>query len=84
LTITSRVCRWSLIPCWPNLNDPAAVRVKVGGEDAEVAYAGAQGSLFGLDQVNVRRPRSLAGRGEVSIVPAVDGKTANTVRVSIR
>jgi len=66
------------------LNDPAAVRVKVGGEDAEVAYAGAQGSLFGLDQVNVRLPRSLAGRGEVSIVLAVDGKTANTVRVSIR
>jgi len=49
-----------------------------------VSYAGAQGSLVGLDQVNVKLPRALNGRGEVDLVLTVDGKTANTVRVRIK
>lgn len=57
---------------------------KLGGVNAEVAFAGAQGSLIGLDQVNLRLPRSLAGRGEVGIVLAADDKAANTVTISIR
>ncbi len=47
-------------------------------------YAGLQGDFFGLDQVNVRIPRSLIGRGEVDIVLTVDGKVANTVKVWIK
>jgi uncharacterized protein (TIGR03437 family) len=61
-----------------------AASVTVGGEPAEVVYAGAQGSYAGLDQVNVRVPRELAGRGEVDVVMIVGGLAANTVRVSIR
>jgi uncharacterized protein (TIGR03437 family) len=61
-----------------------AVSVTVGGEQAEVVYAGAQGSYVGLDQVNVRLPRSLAGRGEVDVILIVDGQGANGVRVNIR
>lgn len=61
-----------------------AASAKIGGVDAEVLYAGAQGSFAGLDQVNVRLPRSLAGRGEVEVLLTVDGKTANTVKVSIK
>ena len=57
---------------------------KLGGLDASVLYAGAQGDLVGLDQVNVAVPRSLIGRGEIDIVLTVDGKTANTVRINIK
>ena len=38
----------------------------------------------GLDQINVKLPRSLAGRGEVNLEMVVDGKVANVVRVVIR
>ena len=36
-----------------------AVKLKIGGIDAPVAYVGAQGDFAGLDQVNVLLPRSL-------------------------
>jgi uncharacterized protein (TIGR03437 family) len=62
----------------------ANVTVRIGGEAAEVFYAGPQGGFAGLDQLNVRLPRVLAGRGEVDVVLAVDGKQANTVRVNIK
>jgi uncharacterized protein (TIGR03437 family) len=57
---------------------------QLGGVDAQVSYAGAQGSLVGLDQVNALIPRSLIGRGEADVVLTVDGRTANTVQVSIK
>lgn len=60
------------------------VSVKIGGIDAEVLYAGAQPSFAGLDQINVRLPGTLAGRGEVEVIVTVDGKAANPVTVSIR
>jgi uncharacterized protein (TIGR03437 family) len=60
-----------------------AVSVSVGGVDSEVLFAGAQGALAGLDQVNVRLARSLAGRGDVDVVLTVEGQPANTVRVNI-
>ncbi|MGH9855169.1 MAG: hypothetical protein ACREBD_35500 [Blastocatellia bacterium] len=37
-----------------------------------------------MDQVNLRLPRGLAGRGEVNVVLTVDGKTANTVRINVK
>ena len=60
------------------------VSASIGGVEAEVLYAGRQGDFAGLDQVNVRLPRSLAGRGEVAVLLSVEGKTANTLTVSIR
>jgi uncharacterized protein (TIGR03437 family) len=62
----------------------AAVTARIGDAPAAVSFAGAQSSLFGLDQVNMLIPRSLAGRGAVNIVLTVDGKNANAVSVSIR
>jgi len=62
----------------------SAASAKIGGGDAQVLYAGAQGGFVGLDQLNVRVPRSLVGRGEIDIVLTVDGKPANTVRVNIK
>jgi uncharacterized protein (TIGR03437 family) len=49
-----------------------------------VEYAGLAPGFVGLDQINVIVPRSLIGRGEVGVVLTVDGKMANTVKVSIK
>jgi uncharacterized protein (TIGR03437 family) len=62
----------------------AAVACKIGGADAEVLFAGAAPGFVGLDQSNVRLPRSLAGRGEVDVVMTVDGKAGNTVRIAVK
>jgi len=61
----------------------ADVLVKIGGAECDVLYAGAQGEYPGLDQVNVRLPRSLLGRDELSINLSVGGASANVVTVSI-
>jgi uncharacterized protein (TIGR03437 family) len=60
------------------------VRVTIGGEPADVLYAGIQLEYPGLDQVNVRLPRALAGRGEVQVLLEVEGKAANPVTVGVR
>jgi uncharacterized protein (TIGR03437 family) len=65
-------------------SDVSTVSVKIGGVDAGVSFAGAQGQFVGVDQVNALIPRSLIGRGETDLVLMVDGKTANTVRVNIK
>jgi uncharacterized protein (TIGR03437 family) len=65
-------------------SSPSAVSVKIGGVVAEVLYAGTQGGFVGLDQINVRLPQSLKGRGEVDLVLTVDGQPANTVKVNIK
>ncbi|MGH9841430.1 MAG: hypothetical protein ACREEM_21975 [Blastocatellia bacterium] len=62
----------------------STVTARIGGTDAQVTFAGAQGVFAGLDQCNVRLLRSLAGRGDMEIVLTVDGKAANMVRVTTR
>jgi len=62
----------------------AAVTATIGGVDAPVEYAGPVAGMVGLDQVNLRVPRSLVGRGQVDIILTMDGKTASTVTVSIK
>src|SRR5262245_35317622 len=62
----------------------SAVKARIGGADATVSFAGAQGDFVGLDQVNVNLPRSLRGRGAVDIVLMVDAAPANTVSASIK
>src|SRR5262249_56923592 len=42
---------------------PAQVKAQIGGVDAEVFYAGPQGDLVGLAQINPLIPRSLIGAG---------------------
>jgi uncharacterized protein (TIGR03437 family) len=69
---------------WRFRSSEAAVKVTVGGIDAPVTYAGLQPTLVGVDQINARLPRSLAGKDEADLVVTVDGKTANTVRVHIK
>ncbi len=62
----------------------SAVTATIGSANAEVLFASAQGDLAGLDQTNMRIPRTLGGRGEVEVILRVDGKAANTVRIAIK
>ncbi len=64
----------------------SGVSASIGGPngvDSQVTFAGAQGGFVGLDQVNVRIPLNLIGRGEVDVTLTVDGQAANTVRINI-
>jgi uncharacterized protein (TIGR03437 family) len=60
------------------------VKVTIGGVDSEVLFAGPAGGFVGLDQINIRIPRSLAGRGMVDVVMTVDGKITNTIKLVIK
>jgi len=62
----------------------SAVNCAIGATGNEVVFAGAAPLFVGVDQVNVRLSRSLIGRGAVDVALSVDGKFANTVRISIR
>ncbi|NOT62491.1 MAG: hypothetical protein HOP19_19980 [Acidobacteria bacterium] len=61
-----------------------AIAASIGGTDAPVLYVGKSGDLVGLDQVNLRLPRTLLGRGEVEFALTADGKTANPLRIAIK
>lgn len=68
---------------WRNRSALDNVSISIGGQRVEALFAGAQGSP-GLDQLNLRLPRTLFGRGEVDIVLQVEGQAANPVRVSFK
>ena len=67
-----------------NASGLANVTAQIGGTDAQVTYAGISPSLIGVDQANIRLPRSLAGRGEIEVRLTADGKTSNGVTLRIR
>jgi len=58
------------------------VTVDIGGAFASVEYAGAQGTFSGVDQVNVRLPRSLARRWDLDLRLTVDDQSANLAHFS--
>jgi uncharacterized protein (TIGR03437 family) len=61
------------------------VSVMLGGTGVPVLFAGAQGDLVGLDQINLGPlPRTLIGRGNVELALTVEGQAANTVQVNIK
>ena len=62
----------------------APVAVTIGGTNADVTFAGAQGTLVGLDQINVRLPRSLIGRGVLNVIVTVGNLPTNTVQIQIK
>jgi len=66
-----------------NRKDLAMVSATIGGVGADVSYAGTQGAFAGLDQLNIRIPRTLPG-GEFDVVVTVEGKTSNTVRLALK
>jgi uncharacterized protein (TIGR03437 family) len=66
------------------LGNAASATASIGGQDAEVVYAGPQGAWPGLDQVNVLIPHSLAGSGKVEVVLTAAGKVSNPVYITIQ
>ena len=48
------------------------------------AYAGLQGQLVGLDQINLLIPETMRGKGETDLVFQFDGQAANAVRIKVR
>jgi len=62
----------------------SGVSVTINGVNAPVLYAGPQGSLPGIDQVNVQIPATLAGKGSVNVVLTAGGAQANQVQVTIQ
>lgn len=55
-----------------------------GGVTGAPSFVGAQGGLVGLDQINLTIPQSMAGKGEMDLVFAVDGKQTNAVRIKVK
>ena len=65
------------------LSSLANVTATIGGEQADVLFAGPQGQFPGLDQVNLSLPQTLRAHGETDLVLTVDGHVANAVRINI-
>jgi uncharacterized protein (TIGR03437 family) len=62
----------------------ATVTVTIGGVYVPVEYFGSQHEYAGMDQVNLRLPRSLAGRGLADVKLMVDGEIANVTQLVFR
>ncbi len=66
-----------------NLRNPSSVSASIGGV---ITYAGAQGNYEGLDQVNLKLPRSLASpmARTVALQLMVDGQPSNRVTLLVQ
>lgn len=62
----------------------SSASVTIGGMNLPALFVGPQPTLVAVDQVNVLLPRSLGGLGEMNVVLNVDGKSSNTVTISVR
>ena len=60
------------------------VTATVGGDPAEVLFAGRQSQFAGVDQINILLAPELAGRGEVEVIVEADGEMSNPVRIRIQ
>lgn len=66
----------------------SAVTARIGGVDAPAIFAGAQGSLVGLDQINIpidaEMIRRLTGRGRLNVALSVAGYgSSNVVEIEV-
>ena len=61
------------------------LNLTIANQSCEIVYAGPQGSFYGLDQVNVLLPTTLAGRGEAEIrLTTPEGGAANVVKLNLK
>lgn len=56
----------------------------IGGVSVPLLYAGPQGGFAGLDQVDIKLPSTLAGKGNVTVQLTAGGIAANPVQITIR
>lgn len=66
------------------LRNAPGLTATIGGLPADVLFSGAQPQFPGMDQVNLRIPRQLAGRGEVEVILTAGEVRSNIVRIAIR
>ena len=62
----------------------SGVTVMLGGTKVDAVYAGSQGEIPGLDQVNVALPLSLRGSGVIAMTVTAGGMTSNPVKIAIQ
>ncbi|MGE0131996.1 MAG: Ig-like domain-containing protein [Blastocatellales bacterium] len=62
-------------------NHNESVHLIIGGAESVPLYAGAQGDFAGLDQMNIELPRSLIGRGKLSLSINAPGANSNLVEI---
>lgn len=61
----------------------AQITAKLGETPVEVMSAGAQGTLIGMDQINLRVPRNLPACGVLDVVVTIEGRVTNKVQVAV-
>jgi len=59
----------------------SAIKITIGGKDAPVLFAGAQGGFEGLDQMNTQIPTGISG--VVDLVVSINGRVANAVKLKV-
>lgn len=74
---------------WRQASNPANVLVSVGNDTTNyiqcpVEYVGTQPTIEGLDQLNVRLPRAVIGKGDVNVVVSINGIFTNLVQLKIK
>lgn len=62
----------------------SAIHGMIAGITTQVIYAGPQIGLSGIDQIQMRVPRDLIGRGETDVEVWVDGQQANIVKIKVK
>jgi len=74
----------TLILYGKGFNSATPVTATIGGTAVPVAYAGAQGTFQGLDQINIPLPASLAGAGKVDVIVTAAQKPSNPVNITLQ
>lgn len=63
---------------------PGAVQVRIAEDPVEVLWTGPHPEVEGLDQINVRVPQRMSGRGEVDLEVSVSNTNANVLKLFFR
>jgi len=69
---------------WRQVGALSDVHINIGGIDCPAEFAGKQTTVEGLDQINVRLPRTLIGKGDVTLQLDIGGARANPVQLKIK
>lgn len=66
------------------VNRPNDLLCTIGNTRVDITYSGSAPGFAGLDQINLRIPRALQGRGELPVVFSIAGKPANLVTLAFQ
>lgn len=63
--------------------DSHSIRALIGGNEVPIEYFGATQGFAGLDQINLRLPSSLRGKGLIDLAIVVNGVSSNPVTLDV-